>query len=263
MKLFILILISLAVLNGASYDQAISQVQDQLASFEYKVKDWQADSKNEPKKEEIPTTTNLKVDFASQAPHANWDLPYQEACEEAALIQAYYYFNNKKLTNELMDQEIIEVVEWEKQRFGLYSDTELAEVGIMAKEYFNLDVEIVEQVTIELMKQYLSQGYLILAPTAGRELGNPNYTEPGPLYHFLVIRGYDRNEFITNDVGTRKGDGYKYKYQTIINAIHDLPLKENGQPFRPYDETAEDLEKEQKILKGAKRFMVVRGILDR
>ncbi len=252
----------MAVLNGASYDQAIGQVQDQLASFEYKVKDWQVDLENEPKEEEVPTTVNLNVDFASQAPLANWDLPYQEACEEAALIQAYYYFNNKKLTNELMDKEIIEVVEWEKQKFGLYSDTELVEVEIMAKEYFNLDVKIVEQVEVDLMKKYLSQGYLILIPTAGRELGNPNYTEPGPLYHFLVIRGYDRNEFITNDVGTRKGDGYKYKYQTIIEAIHDLPLKTDGQPFRPYDELVEDDEKEKKMLKGSKRVLLVKGILD-
>jgi len=58
-------------------------------------------------------------------------------------------------------------------------------------------------------------------PAAGRELGNPNFTDPGPLYHMLVVRGYTENNFITNDVGTRKGENYQYKYDVLMNAIHD------------------------------------------
>jgi hypothetical protein len=37
----------------------------------------------------------------------------------------------------------------------------------------------------------------------------------------LVIKGYDNNEFITNEVGTKRGDGFKYKYQQLIDAVHD------------------------------------------
>ena len=62
---------------------------------------------------------------------------------------------------------------------------------------------------------------MIIIPAAGRLLGNPYFQTPGPIYHMLVIRGYNATEFITNDPGTKRGDGFKYKYQTLINAIHD------------------------------------------
>ncbi|MCR4279964.1 MAG: hypothetical protein NUV82_00890, partial [Candidatus Komeilibacteria bacterium] len=41
---------------------------------------------------ELPAEYNLDVPFMSQAPHANWDLPYQEACEEASLIMVDYFW---------------------------------------------------------------------------------------------------------------------------------------------------------------------------
>jgi len=53
-------------------------------------------------------------------------------------------------------------------------------------------------------------------------LKNPNFRQPGPLYHMFVIKGYTPKEIITNDVGTRKGDGYKYSYAILDKALHDL-----------------------------------------
>jgi len=58
-------------------------------------------------------------------------------------------------------------------------------------------------------------------PLAGRELNNPYFRAPGPIYHMLVIKGYDSDEFIVNEVGTKRGDSFKYKYDVLINAIHD------------------------------------------
>lgn len=217
------------------------------------------EEKEDEELEDRPSRLNHEVKFASQAPHSNWDMPYQEACEEAALIQAYKYFYQEDLTPDIMDQEILKLVEWEKQNLGVMSDTDLVEVKRIAEEYFNLNVEIDEEVSEEHIKDLLAKGYLILVPTAGRELGNPNFKQPGPLYHFLVVRGYDWNDFITNDLGTRKGDGYKYKYKTLINAIHDLPLKDDGSVFRPYDEEMDDLEKEKKMLTGKKKILVIKG----
>lgn len=210
-------------------------------------------------KKEAPAVVNWPVAFAPQAPTANWDLPYQEACEEAALIQARKYFYGEPLDGAIMDAEIKKVVDWEKERLGLYSDTELTEVEEIASEYFNLDVEISEDVSVENIKKQLDGGYLVLAPTAGRELGNPYYKQPGPLYHFLVIRGYNATEFITNDVGTKRGEGFSYKYNVVINAIHDLPRNDDGTVFRPYDESAEDGVKQEKMLLGKKKILIVRG----
>ena len=64
-------------------------------------------------------------------------------------------------------------------------------------------------------------------PAAGRELGNPNFTGEGPLYHMYVIRGYTADTFITNDPGTRNGENYIYAIDVVMNSIGDW---NNGDP---------------------------------
>jgi hypothetical protein len=80
---------------------------------------------------------------------------------------------------------------------------------------------VINQVTTESIKEELAKGNPIIIPAAGRRLLNPYFSGEGPWYHMLVVKGYDRNEFITNDPGTKRGDGYKYKYDVLVNAIHD------------------------------------------
>ncbi len=78
------------------------------------------------------------------------------------------------------------------------------------------------------MKNELAKGYPIIVPMAGRDLGNPYFSGEGPWYHALVIIGYDKTSFITNDPGTRRGEHYRYKYDVLMNAIHDWTgVKEN------------------------------------
>ena len=36
---------------------------------------------------------NLDVPFTSQAPHLNWDQPYQDFCEEASVLMAVQYLH--------------------------------------------------------------------------------------------------------------------------------------------------------------------------
>src|SRR5690554_5866511 len=44
---------------------------------------------------EVPAEINLAVPFTSQAPTANWDMPFQEACEEAAALMVHYYLTKQ------------------------------------------------------------------------------------------------------------------------------------------------------------------------
>ncbi len=37
----------------------------------------------------------------------------------------------------------------------------------------------------------------------------------------LVIKGYNKNGFITNDPGTRRGADFAYSYETLEKAISD------------------------------------------
>ncbi|MFA6215906.1 MAG: C39 family peptidase [Patescibacteria group bacterium] len=171
---------------------------------------------------EPPKFLDYPVAFASQAPLANWDALHEEACEEAAMIMTAKYFKGEPLSAHLMEQGILNLVKWEEQN-GYQVDVTASEAAVILKSYFSLKAEVTSEVTVARIKKELLAGNLIIIPAAGRLLGNPNFKPPGPIYHMLVVRGYDeaRGEFITNDPGTRNGAGYRYKYQTLINAVHD------------------------------------------
>ncbi|MAF25425.1 hypothetical protein CL634_07615 [bacterium] len=173
-----------------------------------------------PTSKKIPATHDQNVTFVSQSPYATWDDLHQEACEEASMIMVVRHFENQALDKAIMEEEIQKFVVWQAEN-GYDIDVTAGEVKEIMKTYFNYEVEVTGDVTVDRIKQELAAGKLIIVPAAGRELGNPYFTQPGPLYHMLVIRGYDRNQFITNDPGTRRGARYKYKYQTVINAVHD------------------------------------------
>ena len=176
----------------------------------------------EVSKEEPLDFFNLDVDFVPQAPYQVWDELHEEACEEAAIITVAKYFNNEKVTPHVAEQAILSLVGWEEEN-NYKIDLTANEAAEILKEYFGLFAELKTDITTESIKQELRAGRLIIIPAAGRQLGNPNFKTPGPIYHMLVIRGYDdkTGEFITNDPGTRKGEGYRYKYQKLIDAIHD------------------------------------------
>ena len=174
---------------------------------------------------DLPAEINLDIPFASQAPFGNWEMPYQEACEEAAVIMAHYYLTGATLSAEKMNEEILKLVEWEKKTFGFYEDTNGAETARMLTEYFgDADVEVRygADVTIENIKREVAAGHPVILLAAGRLLPNPNFKPPGPLYHALIIRGYTKNGLIiTNDPGTYKGKNFLYAPDVLYNAIHE------------------------------------------
>lgn len=169
----------------------------------------------------IPAQLQWPVLFASQAPLSNWDALHEEACEEASMIVAVKYFKKSPLDNNIMEEEIQRLIKWETDN-GYEVDLNAEEIVRVMADYFGFNsVRISREVNTDQLKYELSKGNLIIIPAAGRDLHNPNFKAPGPIYHMLVIKGYSGSQFITNDPGTRKGNGYRYDYATIINAIHD------------------------------------------
>lgn len=171
----------------------------------------------------IPSSFNLDVPFTSQAPHSNWDLPYQETCEEASSLMAKWFIDGvKSKTKDESDKEILELVDWENKTFGDYKDMTATQVLTILHDYFNvLDAYAIENPTIDEIKRAVSSGYPVIVPASGKLLGNPNFRNGGPLYHMLVVRGYTDTQFITNDPGTRNGKNYAYEFATVMNALHD------------------------------------------
>lgn len=170
----------------------------------------------------IPVEFNLDVPFTTQAPHADWKLPYKEACEEASAITVHYFFQNDTFTVETADKEILDLVAWEEANLGFYKDTTAEETAQFMKDYWGYQrVDVLYNPTVNDIKTHIAAGRPVIVPAAGQQLGNPNFTEPGPLYHMFVVRGYTADTFITNDVGTKNGENYVYDIEVVMDAMHD------------------------------------------
>ncbi|MDO8559517.1 MAG: C39 family peptidase [bacterium] len=163
--------------------------------------------------------------FAPQAPYAVWDELHNEACEEASMLMADAFFSGASLNAHLMEQGILNLAKWEAVN-GYGVDVTAAETALILRDYFQLSAAVESDPTAESIRGHLSAGRLVLLPLAGRDLGNPYFRQPGPLYHMLVVRGHDpeRREFVTNDPGTKRGEQYRYAETTLLSAVHDWPL---------------------------------------
>ena len=172
------------------------------------------------------------VQFIRQAPFGNWeDDKQQNGCEEAASIMAVYWAQDKKLTLEIAEKEIIKISDFQLEKYGSFADTSSEDtVKRILNEYFNFyNAEIKYNITIEDIINEIEKGNLLLVPTNGQKLKNPYYTQPGPTHHELVIKGYDKemDEFITNDSGTKYGESYRYKTGILWDAIYDYKTGKN------------------------------------
>lgn len=170
----------------------------------------------------IPSRFNLDVQFYPQAPFANWDMPYQEACEEASVLLAMNYIRDRRVSRAEFDEGLLQIVEFEMSRFGAFEHTNVEETASIITEYFNYsDVQVLDDPSEHDIQREIARGRLVLVPLAGQLLKNPYFTAPGPVYHFLVIKGYTKTHFITHDVGTRRGENYTYPFQSIMENIYD------------------------------------------
>lgn len=165
---------------------------------------------------------NLAIPFTSQAPHANWDLPYQEACEEASVLMAHWYLEGSDVkSKDEADKEILDLVAWQEAHFGFYKDTTVDQTLEILHKKFGYAGSAVHPASIEIIEQSLLAGNPVIIPASGKQLKNPYFSGEGPLYHMLVIRGFTENDFITNDPGTRRGKEFLYEKNHLLSTIHD------------------------------------------
>ena len=168
------------------------------------------------------------VPFTSQAPSGEWSDPLQEnGCEEAATLMAVYWARGLKLDKLTAKKEIVAMGNYELKNYGEAVDTDTTDtlnrlfIGYFGYEQAQVDVNVSKARLITA----LTNNQLIVLPTNGRLLKNPNYKAPGPSTHMIVVLGYDPNtdEFITNDPGTRNGEHYRYPALRLLSAVVDYP----------------------------------------
>jgi len=185
----------------------------------------------------LPKKVFINVPFTTQAPFATWDVYHEDACEEASVIMVKYFLDKKELTKEIAEDEIHRVIKFEMDNYGTYIDTNAEQMIDTASRFYGIkNMKAIYDFKKEDIKKYLAKGKPIIIPVAGRLLFNPNFKAPGPLYHALVMVGYDGDKIITNEPGTRKGKSYEYDIDLLYNAIHDFPGKK------------EDIEKGRKAM---------------
>lgn len=202
----------------------------------------------ENSKEDVLEKSETKVPFIVQAPFANWKDPvFQNACEEASMIMAMGWVKSTTFFSpQEAHDEIEKLVKFEDKNLGFNTDTDTKDMERIFREYFKHEkVESRENISIQDMKDELEKGSVVLVPTFGRVLGNPNYTSPGPVTHMLVITGHDerKKEFVTNDPGTRKGKDYRYDENVLFDAVWNYP----SGPVLP-DPPKGDLEKSMLVV---------------
>jgi hypothetical protein len=219
-------------IESVSYEDVISEPQPEPAPEPTPDESAQPEVEVTPPVREpkaLEAEMNLAVPFTSQAPTANWDPLHQDACEEASffMVQQFYAGTPEgKIDPAVADPELQRLVHLGED-LGQGPSISLVEAKDLLMKDSNTTAVILENPTIGDIKLLISEGKPVIVPALGRELGNPNFTGDGPLYHMLVIRGYTETAFITNDPGTRLGENYVYDIDVLMAAIADW---NNGDP---------------------------------
>ncbi|MDD5693411.1 MAG: C39 family peptidase [Patescibacteria group bacterium] len=182
-----------------------------------------------PPKPVIKSEALLMVPYTVQAPFANWNI-HEESCEEAALLMIHYYLSGNQIDiipPSTANQELIEMVSWEKTNYGREKDLSIYEVGKLAADYYGYKYQVTEDITADNVKQAISEGNPVMVPVITHALRNPHYG-PNPSYHILVIKGYNPAGIITNDAGVKEGKDYFYTWDILWQAI-DTQSKQMNQ----------------------------------
>ncbi|MBX7150610.1 C39 family peptidase [bacterium] len=173
----------------------------------------------------IPEKAYLIVPSFCQSPfptEESWHI-HHASCEEAAVLQAVYYFNGiKTIDLDRVDSTLKDMIAWQEKHFGVHKDIHADSVKMMMMGYFGYkddEIKIIRDATILDIKQAIAQGYPVVAPTYGRTLNNPYYKPPGPEYHMVTIIGYTNDRIITNDVGTKRGKDFSYPIDVFKKAM--------------------------------------------
>lgn len=186
----------------------------------------------------LPNKHLIKTIFVPQAPEKNWDQPWQDACEEAAILTVHYFYQQSTPNNQAIKDDILKMIDFEnKQSFG--HDMNLNQMEFLAQKYLGYTSKIIENPTIEDIKEYIAKDIPVIVPASGKILyqENKHFKSGGPYYHNLTILGYDddQKKFIVHDVGTQFGPYFKYSYSLLMESIHDFPTSNNKQDINTGD----------------------------
>ncbi len=228
-------------INEASIDKTPEELQKELAKKEEAISKLKLQAKElmiknretenkEKEKTEIPKEKILDIKFYAQAINWNFDPPYLNFCEEASILNWYYYLVWKRPSLSDYDKDLWKMKKYEDKNFEWwYRHTSLQESKKLLKafQWENEEVfaEIIENPTIEIIKENIAKWNPILIPTYWKWLKNIHFTWGWATYHNLLIKWYKDDIFVTNEVWTSRWNNYEYNQKLIIDNIFNYDPK--------------------------------------
>jgi hypothetical protein len=174
----------------------------------------------------LPNKHIITMAFVPQAPAKDWSQPWQDACEEAALLTVNYYYLHENPSADKMINDLNSEFKYEST-LNWEISINLSQISKLAIDLYHLKPQIIDNPTVDDIKKYISQNIPVIVPASGKTLfkENSHFKSGGPWYHNLVVLGYDdnRQQFIVHDVGTQFGAYYRYSYKLLLSSIHDFP----------------------------------------
>lgn len=170
----------------------------------------------------IPNVVSLPIPFTTQAPDGNW--AGNEDCEETSVIMANAYLTgNTAATISPADAiaAINNIVQWENTNIQTNANTGAADTAKMAEGVEGIKAQVLSNYNELQLKQALAKKEVVLLPIDATKLNNPNYAQPPPTYHMVVLRGYTGDTFYINDPGLNQGDNNAYSFATLQAAGAD------------------------------------------
>ena len=169
---------------------------------------------------------SLPIPFTPQAPYGVWTQPWQDACEEAAIVMVDHFYRgyaSRTIPKPDAAEAIREAYNVKNNLYGWSLDENADKMTRWINDFYGWGARLIEKPTEEEIKTELAAGRPVIAPAHGRSLGNPYFRAGGPDYHTVVISGYDdaTREFIVQEPGTRRGLDFRYPYDRLLSAIHD------------------------------------------
>lgn len=171
----------------------------------------------------LAEAADIPVPFTSQAPEANWTEPWFNACEETSVVMVDSYYQKQELSKFTAKEKIIEIFAIKNSAYGYSLDESAESIASFINNFLPWEAMLKTNPTLEDLKTELDRGNPVIIPAAGKLLHNPHFRNGGPVYHMLVVSGYDEvdEEFITQEPGTRFGKNYRYSFATVMNALHN------------------------------------------
>lgn len=182
----------------------------------------------------LPKEKELNIKFYSQFPLdlATWkkyDEPYQNFCEESSLLNWYYYLIWKEPSLKEYDKDLLKLKELEEILFEWWYKHTSLENTLKLLIAFQDDQEIfwkiVENPSIELIKENINLWNPIIVPLYWKWLSNNLFIWWWPIYHNLLIKWYTEQNFITNEVWVSNWDWFMYKQSELMKNIHNYDKK--------------------------------------